>query len=50
MRAATVGDRPLVRVGDAQAPFRVARYSATDDARSTGENKIQTGRSEKTAV
>src|SRR5262245_14337782 len=50
MRAATVGDRPRVSVGNAQAPFRVARYSATDDARSTGENKIQTGRSEKTAV
>src|SRR5215471_1035353 len=50
MRAATVGDRPRVRVGNAQAPFRGARYSATDDARSTGENKIQTGSSEKTAV
>src|SRR5262245_3764983 len=50
MHAATVGDRPRVRVGNAQAPFRVARYSARDDARSTGENKIQTGSSEKTAV
>src|SRR5215472_14049333 len=49
-RAATAGDRPRARVGNAQAPFRVARYSATDDAKSTGENKIQTEHSEKTAV
>jgi hypothetical protein len=50
MRAASAGDRPRVRFGNAQAPFRVARYSATDDARSTGENKIQTGGSEKTVT
>jgi hypothetical protein len=43
MRAASAGDRPRVRFGNAQAPFRVARYSVKDDARSTGKNKIQTG-------